>query len=167
MRYILIRADVEIWHITCDPASIISIGLHADKDNCEGVSLFSVKQHSKLIEVSVVFSSTVCLIFRHLLTVNRIVQGFPSIIHSHTVPSLNSICASVPNPMKVFTLEYFQTNLEPCSIYLSVLGTDTLGFETQKRVIVFLFLSECFKFCIRESLPEIRHHRRTCWMPQS
>lgn len=25
-----------------------------------------------------------CLIFRHLLTVNRIVQGFPSIIHSHT-----------------------------------------------------------------------------------
>ncbi len=153
--------------ITCDPASIISIGLNADKDNCEGVSLFSVKQHSKLIEVSVVVSSTVCLIFRHLLTVNRIVQGFPSIIQSHTV-SCHPWTASVLQyqiPWRFSRWNIFK--LTWSHIYLSALGTDTLGFETQKRVIVFLFLSECFKFCIRQSLPEIRNHRRTCWMPQS
>ncbi len=166
MRYNLIRADVEIWHHLWSGIHYFN-RFECGQGQLWGRQSVSVKQHSKLIEVSVVVSSTVCLIFRHLLTVNRIVQGFPSIIQSHTV-SCHPWTPSVLQyqiPWRFSRWNIFK--LTWSHIYLSALGTDTLGFETQKRVIVFLFLSECFKFYIRQSLPEIRNHRRTCWMPQS
>lgn len=120
-----------------------------DNDNCEGISLSSsltaLQAHSG---ESCFFLHCACLIFRHLLTVNGIVQGFPSIIHSRTV-SYHPWTASVlqyPIPWRFSCWNTFKLTWSHVVFTSVCLEQTRLDLKHRNVLLFFLFCQNVSNF---------------------